>query len=130
MMQVMHDSRLAILQSTSFENLEMFHDQQALCDWIHDAVAMHPFTTPSEMQKEAVPVSNVIRTLLAEPFNESLEAPTRGPDNRTERRLVVSPGEGKLWYDAMKAGKSSGFDISWLGITNSKAMSSKRCRWS
>jgi hypothetical protein len=106
--QVMLDSKLAIMQSTSFENFEMFHDQQALCDWMHDAVAMHPFTTPSEMEREAVPVPNVIRTLLAE-----------SPNSTSALRRLQLPG--KQEYDAMKGGKASGFDITWAGDLSSGA---------
>jgi len=121
--QVMLDSRLAILQTSSFENLEMFHDQQALCDWMHDSVAMHPFTTPSEMQREAVPVPNVIRTLQA--MNGTSLASSEKARSDRERRLDFMDLTGKQQYDAMKAGKSSGFDITWRGIESSKAVAAK-----
>lgn len=114
--QVVLDSRLATLQRTSLENLEMFHDQQALCDWMHDAIAMHPFTTPSEVQREAAPITNVIRTLLAAPFNDTVANSLADADQHgIGRRLAVS---GTQQYDAMAAGKSSGFDITWRGMTN------------
>lgn len=53
MRQAVLDSRLAILQRTPLENLGMFDDQQSLCDWAHDAIALHPFTTPGEGEREA-----------------------------------------------------------------------------
>merc|ERR1711904_579922 len=107
--QVMLDSRLAVMQTSSFENMEMFDDQQALCDWMHDAVAMHPFTTPSEMQREAVPVSSVIRTLYAKIPNDSAASTQHERSNEIsesadlaksgrERRLVVHAGKDKQQY--------------------------------
>jgi len=94
--QVSLDSSLAAMQSTGLENLEMFYDQQGLCDWMHSSVAMHPFTTPTEMQREAAPVPSQI--------------------SASKRRLQVAEG-----FDAMRAGKASGFDITWGGLTGGAA---------
>merc|ERR1712178_264297 len=126
--QVMLDSRLASLQAASFENLEMFHDQQALCDWMHDIVAMHPFTTPSEMERETVPVPGIIRTLLAKPFNETVADVAQKTGASMPRQL--NDRRGKEQYDAMKAGKASGFDITWNGMTSSPASTVKVQWWS
>merc|ERR1711879_898828 len=93
--QAVVDSKLAVSQNTPAEFLTMFRDQQALCDWTHDAIAMHPFTTPSEAEREAAP-----------------------PQAAFGRRL----GE----YDAMKAGRASGFDITWNGAdSNSNAQAAR-----
>jgi len=89
--QAMLDSRLATMQSMPFENLDMLHDQQILCDWLHDAIAMHPFATPTEADREAAPMPQTI-----------------------VRRL----GADDMHFDVMKAGRASGFDIRWAGITN------------
>lgn len=86
--QVVLDSRLALMQDTAMENLDMFFDQQLLCDWMHDSIAMHPFTTPTEAEREATP-----------------------PVAHIERRL-----SRVLEYDPIKAGRASGFDITWNGV--------------
>merc|ERR1740117_2596041 len=96
MIQSVLDSRLATMMTTQFENIEMFADQEALCDWMHDVIAMHPFTTPSEVEKEAAAIPETIIRRLGE---------------------TVGDVGTNLWpYDAMKEGRASGFDIEWAGV--------------
>merc|ERR1719253_796688 len=104
------DSSLAMLQDTGLENLDMFRDQQILCDWMHDMVAMHPFVTPMEMQREAAPVPHLVmangRRLVPAGAGQQVDAP------HAPRRATDEERE----YDAMWGGKASGFDISWAGV--------------
>lgn len=88
------DSRLALMQTTAFENLDMLYDQQALCDWMHNAIAMHPFTTPLEAEREATRPNEIKRRLTG-----------------ASQDLASEQG-----YDAMKAGEASGFDTAWNGV--------------
>lgn len=87
------DSRLALYQSTTYENLDMFHDQQALCDWMHNAIAMHPFCTPLESGRESARPTII------------------------SRRISEYDGAATVGYDAVRAGKASGFDTTWNGIS-------------
>mmetsp|Transcript_58494 Transcript_58494/g.107663 ORF Transcript_58494/g.107663 Transcript_58494/m.107663 type:complete len:187 (+) Transcript_58494:85-645(+) len=115
---VMLDSRLATMQSTALENFNMFADQQGLCDWMHNAVAMHPFTTPSEIQREAAPIPDIIRA-ERRLWNASSSL------NSSHLRQLTGAHEVEpetLGYDAMDVGKSSGFDITWGGITSRTRM--------
>ncbi len=41
------DSAVARRAPRSTENLDMVMSQQALCDWMHEQVASHPFKLPS-----------------------------------------------------------------------------------
>jgi len=120
--QAVFDSRLAIMQSTPFENLAMFDDQQALCDWAHDAIALHPFTTPGEAEREATPAraAQDRRLRIAEAnwtrAELSAASPSSGSDNSFSsvvRRLESGPPQQMLEYDAIKAGHLSGFPINW-----------------
>lgn len=97
--QMFFDSQLALLQSNAIENMEMFYDQQSLCDWMHDTVALKPFATPPEAQREAAPAPEIIRM--------------------TRRLDDIISLDGKTEYDAILAGKASGFDIMWEGSQSS-----------
>lgn len=118
---VLLDSRLATMQMTALENFDMFADQQALCDWMHNAVAMHPFTTPSEIQREAAPIPNIIhasrRLWNATELSEAAYLRQLAGANEAE---PTGPG-----YDAMDAGKASGFDITWGGVTSAAQLSAR-----
>lgn len=99
------DSKLAVLQQKQFENIDMFGDQQRLCDWMHSYVGMHPFTTPGESQREAAPAAEIIK-------GRRLDATNRSTDDEEVRQLQ----EALLEYDPMQQGKASGFDINWGGV--------------
>lgn len=98
--QAILDSRLAMRSRLPVEYLEMFEDQQALCDWAHDVIAMHPFTSPNEVEKEATPPVSMRRLQTETPLHESLER-----DNLSFIRE----------YDVMNQGRASRFDTSWKG---------------
>lgn len=104
--QAVLDSWLAVQQPTPLEYLNMFDDQQSLCDWTHDAIALHPFTTPGEAEKEATPPASAM----------------------ARRRLEPAPVAVKE-YDTIKEGRQSGFDTSWDGVTGlSASISLRPCR--
>lgn len=97
-------SSLAMRQTTPLERLEMFEDQQTLCDWAHNAIAMHPFSTSLESQREAMP-----------------------PSQALERRLNGT--DSWISYDTLIAGKASGFDLHWAG-SGRRGQAFSRHKWS
>jgi len=132
--QAVFDSSLATAQSTPLENFGMFADQQSLCDWLHDAVALHPFTTPNEPQREAAPPPEAIgigaRRLDGKHSSNASASRVNGSDGDgsnasaigTTSTTTVTTGTEEQLYDAMKAGRASGFDISWPGLEGSGAV--------
>jgi len=94
------DSSLAIRSASPMEHLQMFEGQQKLCDWAHDVIAMHPFTQPGETEREATP-----------PLSEIAAG------RRLESQAQVSYNAELHEYDTMKAGRASGFDMTWDGMT-------------
>lgn len=102
--QALLDSVLAKQAKKPAESLSMFFDQQSLCSWIHDRVALHPFTRPTEADKEAAPSVLQVQEKY-EDFNMTQA------DLLDERRLQVLI---KKELDVLREGKISGFDISWI----------------
>jgi hypothetical protein len=126
--QALLDSVLAKQAKKQAEDLVMFSDQQALCNYLHNEVALHPFQRPSMTQREAAPGAHK----EAEGFgSEAAVAPAAGPPTSStlpdlhanvfptampyaptaSRRLFVESPKHEL--DVMKEGKLSGFDIVW-----------------
>jgi len=66
MTQAIRDSRLSSFVVLPIENLDMFKDREELCDWAHDIIAMRPFVTPSEHQREQAGIPLVIGRRLEE----------------------------------------------------------------
>ena len=91
------DSSLAMRARLPLEYLQMFEDQQHLCDWAHDVIAMHPFTRPGEVEREGTP-------------------PVREIGGRRLANTSGSFSELTVEYDVMKEGRSSGFDTYWEGM--------------
>lgn len=137
--QAVLDSELATRQTTPIEHLGMFNDQQALCDWAHDVLALHPFTTPGEAVREAAPPPTAIGIAQASAERRLEDSNATNQDsnqsdaksNRTDLELNHTDIEKKPQsdkvetfkepeqYDAIKAGRASGFDISWGGVMGS-----------
>lgn len=105
------DSSLSKQAKKANVNLDMFKDQQALCEWLHDRAALHPFTLPTEAEKEAAPAA---QELLKAFTNFSLPPDLADPEAEAPeaRRMLV-----KMEYDAMTEGKNSGFPLNWHGLT-------------
>jgi hypothetical protein len=87
--QALLDSALAKQAKRQAENLDMFFNQQSLCGFLHNEVALHPFHRPSEADREAA----LMRA------------------NSQEVRRLQQVGDKVL--DVWKMGMASGFDLSW-----------------
>lgn len=81
--QAVEDSAIAKKAKMPEENLDMFMSLNALCDWMHDTVALHPFQVPP---KETTATTAVITRRLA--------------DFQTD-------------FDVMREGRNSGFNRDW-----------------
>lgn len=138
--QALLDSVLAKQAKLQAEDLDMFSDQQALCNFLHNEVALHPFQRPSMTEREAAPgvhkepvhpagesaakaagsASTTLPAIMpavfptAMPFATATSPPTSG--NEPARRLFEpSEASAKSELDVMKQGKLSGFNIVWQG---------------
>lgn len=111
--QALLDSALAKQAKRQAENLDMFFDQQALCTWLHNEIALHPFQRPSEVDREAAPED------AGGPSTTATFPPTDAAD--TVRRLQQQDGDREV--DIYELGQRSGFDRSW------PAESSSSCRF-
>jgi len=102
------DSNIARSASRPQEDLSMFTNEQGLCDWMHDQVAMHPFRQPNN-EDSNVPLST--------PASSGLQG----------RRL-----EPRKMLNVLREGRQSGFSRRWEGtpyavhIARGLAMSSER----
>jgi len=83
--QAIVDSAIAKQAQVAEEDLDMFLSQHALCDWIHDTIALHPFSVPPKETQIAVSTA------------------------ATARRLVSFQTD----FDVMSEGRNSGFDCTW-----------------
>lgn len=106
--QALLDSALAKQAKRQAENLDMFFDQQALCTWLHNEIALHPFQRPSEVDREAAP----------EDDSQSADAVPPGNPANTVRRLQR---DGDREVDVYDLGQHSGFDRTWPSESSSAA---------
>lgn len=108
--QALLDSPLAKQAKSEYQDLRMFSDQQALCNWLHNEVALHPFRRPSEADRETEPFPSKRRLDAMWSAGSTLEG---FDDNATEvsRRLGQTVGEKEL--DVLAEGAQSGFNMVW-----------------
>jgi len=86
------DALLGKQAEAPMENLDMFNDQQQLCDWAHNRIALHPFSNPTEEDKEdSLPISGstVVRSLEVV---EHLDVLEEGRLSGFPRRWVAATG--------------------------------------
>lgn len=113
--QSLTDSLLAKQAERPVTDLSMFNDQQALCDWLHDDVALHPFRWPTEMELEtklAAPVT-MLQSSQATSIDDSMET----------RRLAEVIGVREL--EVLQEGRLSTFVT--YGPVSSTAGPWRRC---
>lgn len=91
----LQDSAIARSVALQEEDLRMFASQQALCDWLHDQIALHPFKLPS---KEDMDLPK-----LATDQNVSAE----------QSRRTASMAQ----LDILTEGQLSGFDRRWRTLS-------------
>lgn len=119
--QALLDSVLAKQAQSQEESLDMFTDQQALCSWLHNEVALHPFQRPSMTEREAAPAADSAEAMDEEMLNSGPVSATPSAAQSTgtqERRLSKS---FRKEMDVLHEGRLSGFDTRW-GSASSVAM--------
>lgn len=89
------DSRLARAALRAEESFDMFLSQRQLCNWAHDAIALHPFKQPSREEQ-----------------NVQAQKPAAAPAPIAQRRLDE---DMKRSLDVMADGRASGFPRTWQG---------------
>lgn len=93
---VIGDSAIARNASRATEDLRMLYNQQALCDWMHDTVGLHPFRLPSRED------GSVGSSSVKDPSSTEW----------TARSLAMEEDEEEL--DILREGQDTGFDRSWV----------------
>lgn len=122
--QALLDSSLAKQAKLQAEDLNMFADQQALCNWLHDEVATHPFRRPSESEREAARRSSAGQAAMA--ASQTAQMRRLQAESNTTRRLQ---GEEFL-LDVLTEGRRSGFDIHWHSAMSAGATRAAGvCMW-
>lgn len=109
--QAVLDSLLAKQARMQKENLSMFADLQALCDWLHDSVALHPFIRPaqSELEDSLEPAAEATKVHQDEPLREAPGA---------WLRPFITDGLSEN-LDVLGEGTSSGFPLEWTASPSS-----------
>jgi len=147
--QALLDSVLAKQAKLQAEDLDMFSDQQALCSYLHNEVALHPFQRPSMTEREAAPgvhkepvhpagragiVAGGGPVTTPIPFTAPSPAafPTAMPyvtatNKPAVARRLIEESTGTKELDVMEQGKLSGFKIVWPEA--SRARSARPWLW-
>eukprot|EP00927_Polykrikos_kofoidii_P025006 TRINITY_DN22565_c0_g1_i1.p1 TRINITY_DN22565_c0_g1~~TRINITY_DN22565_c0_g1_i1.p1 ORF type:complete len:343 (+),score=53.08 TRINITY_DN22565_c0_g1_i1:81-1109(+) len=91
-------------------DLSMFADQQALCDWLHNTVALHPFQYPTEAELETAPEQTNLQEFAARRLTVEKNA-------TVPFRKLFDGGDdsdiGEYEVDPLLEGQRSGFDTKW-----------------
>lgn len=103
------DSALAKQASAPYEDLSMYFDEQALCNWLHDEVALHPFSRPSQAEREEALAAQQAGLGPGDP-----DEATELPDVSTSP-TVSSDGKGfeSKQIQIMNEGRDSTFAVGW-----------------
>lgn len=138
--QALLDSALAKQAKRPSEDLDMFVSQQALCDWLHQEVALHPFQRPSEAEREAAPedmtppvaASTTLSPAAAAARAEAkslLRTQQAAAGEASSQRLRRLQGDSLGQLDILAEGRASGFDTVWPGSGSSgaSALAGSRC---
>jgi len=86
------DSRIARSASRSEESLDMFLNQERLCEWAHDEIALRPFRLPSKEDQDLATQTAVLST---------------------QRRLNLQ----ELELDVLAEGRATTFARTWHGAS-------------
>lgn len=97
----LRDSAPARIATLPPEDLTMFASQQALCDWMHDHVALHPFRLPTKADQH-VHIDLHGRRRLDLDTSANASAP--------QRRRLQGP---RRELEVLSEGRHTGFDLSW-----------------
>lgn len=132
--QSLLDSALAKQAKRQVEDLDMFEDQQALCSWLHNEFALHPFRKPTESEREAAQRSgyqSASERRLAETFGhfskESADpiADSGFPadiEGQFRFRRLVETYENLGEIDLLAEGRMSDFDTKWFGDSGAEVV--------